>query len=420
MLNSLRTLSEHSGPTDTDSDAAADLDPLLLDGESIRYVLTSSKGIEQTDDDRSTTVQPDSSHDAYAIATDHRVLFLVGTDADQLSIDIDFDLATVTMVEARDSLFSSSLVVVSEQTNTVKFTPSGGPHLEAVADYIDRVGEAWADLHRALALTREAIDAFEATLSAGGDAREELTTAQSRLSNAYHHATRNEDGPVDVMLGRIEPVEAELETLQVEARLDRVDDLLAAAERQDAFDDAVTSLVEARDRLDEAREALDDESLEEGAAAAAVQERADAVDQRANSLLADAEGACHEALAAADPTAAASAWETALDRYRALLDEDWGALGGVDDEALRYQVAWVVGGRIEALSAHGERLEAEGDDLDDGSDDARDRYERARERTDAARALADEHPHTKASRFDARLADLDEKIEISEWQWGDT
>lgn len=419
MLNSLRTLSKHSGPTDSDSDDAAALDPLLRDGESIRYVLTSSKGIEQTDDGRTTKVEPDSNHDAYSIVTDHRVLFLVGTDADELSIDIDFDLSTVTMVKARDSLFSSSLVVVSEQTNSVKFTPSGGADLEEVADYIDRVGDAWADLYRALALVREAIDEFEASLTAGEDAREELTTAQSRLSNAHHHATRNEDGPVDSMLALIEPVTAELDALRVDARLDRVGDLLAEAEDRDAFADSVAALVEARDRLDEARDALDDEAVDGDAATETIDEHATAVDEYAASLLADAEDRCHEALAATDAATAASTWETALERYRAALDADWGTLGGADAAALRFQRAWVVGRRIDALCAHSAALEAEGDELDDDGGDATASYEKAKERAEAARALAEEYPVTNADRFDDRLDDLQEKIDISEWQWGD-
>lgn len=419
MLNSLRSLSNRAGTSDSESDGTAVLDPLLQDGETVRYVLTSSKGIEQTTDGRTTTVKPDSNHDAYTVVTDFRVLFLVGSDAEEPSVDIEFDLASITMAKARDSLLSTSLVVVSEQTTTVKFKPSGGPDLEEVADYIDRLSDSWADLLRAIARTRDAIEAFEESLKAGEDAQEELTTAQSRLSNAHHHATRNDDGPVETMLEMLEPVEDELDQLQVEARLDRVDDLLADVEAQDAFDDTVASLVEARDRLDEARDALEDDVLEGDAASETIDERATTIGDYAASLLADAENACHQALDADDPSIAAAAWETALERYRALLAADWDTLGGVDADALRFQLAWVVGRRIDALSALSGALEAEGDELDDDGDDATQTYERAKARADSARALADEHPHTNADRFTDRLDDLEEKIEVSEWQWGD-
>ncbi|MCU4800499.1 hypothetical protein OB920_08965 [Halobacteria archaeon HArc-gm2] len=419
MLNSIQSLSNPSGTSAAGSDATAALDPLLQDGETVRYVLTSSKGIEQTQDGRTTTVQPGSSHDAYAIVTDFRVLFLVGSDAEEPSIDIEFDLPMVASSKARNSLLSSSLVVASEEKTTVKFTPSGGPDVEEVAEYIDRLSDCWADFHRAIAATREAIDAFEATLTAGEDAQEELTTAQSRLSNAHHHATRNEDGPVEAMLEILEPVEDELDQLQVEARLDRVDDLLADAEAEDAFDDAVAALVEARDRLEEARGALDEEALAGEGAAESIDERTAAIDDYATSLLADAEDACHQALDAADADAAAKAWETALARYRTVRDADWDELGGVDEDALDFQIAWVVGNRIDALCARGAELETEGDDLDDSGDDATERFEAAKDAVETAQTLADEHPHTDADRFDERLEDLQEKVEVSEWQWGD-
>jgi len=419
MFTSLRSLSDGAGTSDSESDGTAVLDPLLQDGETVRYVLTSSKGIEQTTDGRTTTVQPDSDHDAYAVVTDFRVLFLVGSDADEPSIDIEFDLPSITMSKTRDSLLSSSLVVVSEQTTTVKFKKSGGPDLEEVADYIDRLSDSWADFHRAIAATREAIDAFETSLKAGEDAQEELTTARSRLSNAHHHATRNDDGPVEVMLETLEPVEEELDELQVEARLDRVDDLLAEAEAQDAFEDAVISLVEARDRLDEARNALDDDVLEGTAAAEAIEERAASLDDYAGSVLSEAESACHEALGAEDPSVVAAAWQTAIERYRTLLDADWRTLGGVDTDALRFQLAWVVARRIDGLTALSHQLEARGDELDDDGDDATDSYERAKARVESARALAGEHPQMNADRFADRLDDLEEKIAVSEWQWGD-
>lgn len=419
MVNSLSSFSRAADATDGESDADAALAPVLEDEERVQYVLVSSKGIEQTTDGRTTTVEPDADHDAYAVVTDFRILFFVGSDAAEPSLDIEFDLASISMVEARSSLLSSSLVVVSGGSTTVKFTPSSGPDLEDVADYIDRIGSAWADLYRAIDATREAIDAFEERLTAGEDAHEELTTARSRLSNAYHHATHNEDGSVEVMRSMVEPVEAELDRLQVEARLDRVDELLATAEERAEFDAAVTSLVEARDRLDEARDALDPDLLDGDAATDTIEDRAAALDEFAASLLADAEDACHRAADADDPDAAATAWEAALERYRTLLAADWDGLGGVDADALRSQLAWVVGRRIDALLALAADLEAEGDDLDDeGADGATDSYELAKAHVESARTLAADHPHADADRFDDRIADLEEKIEVSEWQWG--
>lgn len=417
MLDSLRALSNEAEAVDANSDAAAALGPLLQDGESVRYVLSSSKGVEQTAEGRSTTVQPDGSHDAYAIVTDHRALFLVGSAGDDPSADVDFDLSSVTMCKARSSLLSTSLVVVSEGTSTVKFTPSGGPDLEEVVDYIDRVGSAWVDLERALAATEESIDAYADALEAGEDAHEYLTQARQRLSNAHHHATRNDDGPVEQMLALVEPVEADLNQIQVRVRLDRVEELLDAARDEDTFEEAVRSVVEADRHLGEARDALDADAANVDSASAAIDDSEAAVDAVAASLLADAEDACHEAAAAGDPADAAAAWEQALDRYRAALVADWDGLGGVDEDALRFQTAWVVGNRVDALLDLAATLEARGDDR--GDDEATECFERAKASAESARDLAADHPYVDAGPLADRVDELEEKIEVSEWQWGD-
>ncbi len=419
MFNNLRAFSNRTGTNEEASDAIAALDPFLDSGETVRFVLTSSKGIERTADGRTTTIEPGSGHEAYAVVTDFRILFLVGSDAANPSVDVEFDLPSVTRVEARSGLLSTSLVVVAEESTTVKFKPSGGPDLTDVADYVDRIGSAWQDLNRALARTRQATEVFEERLATGDDAQEALTTARSRLSNAYHQATRHEDGPVDEMLARIEPVEADLDERQVEARLDRVDELVEATEDEDGFAATVSSLAEAADRLAEARDALADAEVDDDAVADTLDERRAALDDVAASLLDDAEAACHDALDADDPNTALERWETAADRYRTLLDAEWDGLGGASADALRYQLSWIIGRRIDALSALAASLEAEGDELDDaGEEGSTDRYERAKARAESARDLAAEHPHADADRFDDRLDELDEKIEVSEWQWG--
>lgn len=419
MLNSLRDLSSRSRSAEGNDgdDAQAVLDPILQDGESVQYVQTNSKGIETTTDGRTTTIKPDSGYQVYNVVTDHRVLFLMGGDTGSISIDVEFDMESVTLVDARDGLLSTTFVV-GGINSTVKFTPSDGPDTSEVVDYIDRIGSSWSDLYDALAGTREAIEAFEASLQADEDGEDSLRRARSRLSNAHYCATRHDDGPVEQMLALIEPVETELDQIQVEARLDRVDDLLAAAEAGGSFDDTVRSLIEAGDRLDKARRAIDDDALESDAAQELIEDREVAIDQFAASVLADVEDCCHSALGADDASVAAEAWETAFERYRTLLDADWDGLAGVGADAVRFQLSWVVGRRVEALTALAAEREAEGNALDDDGDDATEHYEHAKAHVESARTLADEHPHIDADRFDDRIAELEEKIEVSEWQWG--
>lgn len=415
MLDNLRDMVNRAGTTDGDSPSLTALDSLLQDRETIQYVSRSSKGIEQTTDGETRSIQPDDDHDAYAVVTDFRVFFLVESDDEDPAIDVEFDLASITRANVRDGLLHSSLVIGSQRT-TVKFTPSDGPDLAEVTDYVDRISDSWVDLEHAIEAAREAIESFEARLEAGEDAHEALTTARSRLSNARHHATHNDDGPVEAMVAMVEPVEARLVRIQVQGRLDRVEDLLAEAESRDAFDDTVALLVEARDRLDEARDAFDEAAFDDADLAETIEERATAIDDLAGQLLADAEAICHRALDAKDATGAAEIWETARKRYRTLLTTDWKGLGDVDADAIDFQLAWVLGNRVDALCAIAADLAAS---VDDDSEGATEQYERAKIYVESAHTLAEDHSALDAARFADRLDELDEKIEMSEWQWGD-
>lgn len=420
MLNSLRDLSSRSRTADGgdgEDEAEAVLDPILQDGEHVVYVLTSSKGIEQTTNGRTTTVTPDSGHEAYAVVTDHRALYLVETGDDDVAVDIEIELSSVVRVDARKGLLNTALVVANDDSS-VKFTPSDGPDPEDVADYIDRIGSTWEELHESIASTREAIRAFEEDLESGGDAQDSLRQARLRLSNAHYCATRHDDGPVQQMMNLVEPLRAELDTLEVEARLDLVDDVLSDARSTDGFDDVVEAVAEASDLLEEARQAIDDEILESEAAAQTIDERAEAIEAITSSLLDDAEDACHRGIAAQDATDAVDAWETALERYRTLLTTDTDTLVGVDAETLQFQAAWVVGNLIDSFTARAEEREATADELGDDHDDTKDHYEAAKADLERARELAAEHPHASGDRFDDQIERVAEKVERAEWQWG--
>ena len=419
MLNNLRTISNRMGGDDDGGASVEALEPILREEETVRFLLQSSKGMEHTTDGRSTTVEPTDGHKAYAIVTDFRVLFLVGSDAEEPSVDIEVDLGSVRLVQAKEGLLSSTLIV-SEPDTKVEFVPSDGPPLSEVADYIERIGEAWADLEESLEATREGMDLFRDRLRDGGDAHDALTRARSRLSNAQYHATKHDDAPVEQMQGRLGAVEADLAELPVAARLDVVEDQLSAARSTDSLVEAVDALNEAADSLAEARtarqqadEVADDASDERLTAVS------DELDELAGAILDDAEADCHSALAAEDPAEAAEHWARATDQYRAMIEAGWDGPAGVGEQALRYQLAWVVGGRIDALARRAGAIEAAADDLGDDDDEATDRYERALSVLETARDLADEHPHADADRLADRIADLEEKKEVSEWQWGD-
>ena len=339
MLNSLSELSKQTFDGDMQDGVASTnvevLEPVLNEEEAIRYVMVSTKGIEHTTESRTTTVTPDSDHSTYAVVTGHRVLFLVGTASDEVSVDIEFDMGAITMAKARSSLLSNSLVVTANQTNSVKFVPTSEAEPEAVADYIDRISNAWQDLTRSLAGARESIDEFEAALAEGGDTHEHVQKAQSRLSSAIHAATRNDDGPSEDMMARIEEVEEELDTLRVRTRLERVDTLVEDAEASvDAgeHDAAIESIVEADERLLDAKRDLEDAADSDTALGELDDATAD-VDRVASMAIEAALARCDEAAATADPQAAVEAWSEAREWFLTAQDADWDGTAGVSADA---------------------------------------------------------------------------------------
>jgi len=130
----------------------------------------------------------------------------------------------------------------------------------------------------------------------------------------------------------------------------------------------------------------------------------------------DAEAACHEGQSASDPGEAVEAWRMARERYQAALSAEWDGEASVSAEALEFQLAWVTQRLIDSLLEHGDALEAAGDEQDSGVE----QYERAKTQLERARELAAHHAHATAPVTTERIEELDEKVELSEWQWGNS
>ena len=425
MLNSLSELSKQTFDEDLNERVSSSnvevLEPVLDEEEAIRFVMVSTKGIEHTTESRTTTVTPDSDHSTYAVVTGHRVLFLVGTASDEVSVDIEFDMGEITMAKARSGLLSNSLVVTANQTNSVKFVPTSEADPEVVADYIDRTADAWQDLRRSLAGARNAIDAFEETLAEGGDTHEHVQKAQSRLSSAIHAATRNDDGPSEQMMERIEVVEDELDTLLVRSRMDRVDTLVQNVESALESDDggaAIEAVVEADDRLVDAEKDLKGSDASDEVAWDALDAATEDVDEAAEKAIDAALGRCADAAATDDPLEAVDTWDAAREWFVDARDAGWDGPGGVSSEALAFQEAYVAGRRIDAMRRAAVAEEQAADDLGETHDDAADHYEAALDYLEDAQAAAEEHPHAGTTALDDAVERIEDKRDVSEWEWG--
>ncbi|WP_225335515.1 hypothetical protein [Halomicrobium urmianum] len=409
-----------SGSTAAEVDADR-LAPLLAEGEAVQAAAASAEGIEHATDDRTTTIEPEDGSHAYAVATNRRIHFLLGGEPE--SPEITYRLAAVTGAELRDGLLSSTLHVRTAD-ESVRFSPVDADRAEALASYVSRVGSAWADLEGTLAGAREAMAEARETIRAGEDPTGDVQRAQMRLSKAHHCATHDDAAPTELMEAAIEPIEDELENLQVVTWTDRVAELLEDARKARAsgdYDAAFEVAVEAADRIDAAREALGDSEADASAdsdLAGTIEDLSADLEAVAADLFDEAEDACHVGLDTDDPAEAVAAWEDALDRYRAALAADWAGAVGPDPEALRFQLAWVVGNLIDALVAAAEECERAGDDLGEDHDDSADRYEAARDWLRRAHRLAREHPHSSGAALEEPLDRVQEKFELAQWQWG--
>lgn len=406
MLNRISELSRERlrGSTAASELDAGPLESLVEADETVQYVLTSASGIEHTTDGRTTTIQPEGDHAAYAVVTDHRLSVVLGDDP--TTAEITVELGAIERTERRDGLLSTTLVFRTDD-ETVTVEPSDSEQADAAERYVERVGSCWSDLDAALAGARDALTEFEAAVEDGDEADRLRQQVRSRLSKAHHCATRADGAPTAQMQARIRPVEDRLDRLCRAAETDEIEARLDDAREVDDHEATCDALVAAHEAITDARDIVDDEQ----------QARLDEFDRTCSDLaetfLADAETACHDGLAADDPTAAIDAWDDALGRYRAALAADWDGVGGVSAAALRFQLAWVVQRLVDALAAAAAELEAEGDDHDDG-----DYYEAALDRVERARTLATEHPHATGDAFDERVETLEEKVERAQWQWG--
>lgn len=412
MLNRINDLSREtlrgSSPPAVQLGVAS-LETVVGAEETAQHILASTSEVEVESADGETTIGSNGEHAAYAVVSDRRLHFVRG---DRPGIpQHSLELAAVERSAVYDGLLTTVLTVETPE-ETVRFEPTSAERATAASAYVERTGRYWTEFEETLDSARTAIEELEAAIEDDRGVARLKQRARSRLSKAYHVATRADDAPTALMRAQIAPVEAELEVRCTPPDLDEVaslvDDARYAHEASD-YDRAYEALVEAHEAVSGTRHLPDDP---------AVREDLDAVYQRvtklATAFLGHAEDICHNALAAEAPADTVAAWDEAFERYRSALTAGWDEIGGVTADALRFQLSWVVRNLIDALEAEAEALEAEGDDRRRASD----HYRTALDRLERAKRLATEHPYADGEAFDDRIRRLEEKVERAQWRWG--
>jgi len=391
---------------------------LLDDDEHLAHVLANGGTIQYTKDGRETTVEPSDDHKAFVLVTDSRVLFVLGDQPEEIEIEIE--MTDLTASHIRSGLLSSKLVVKTDD-ETVVFGPDEGD-LEEAEDFIDRIGDCWADMQTAFGQARAEMADFEERCANGKEPREMALSAKSHLSKARHAATREDEVPTEQVNARIDKVEVELERRRVGAWLERAETNVERVdeEREGGSwgEDALVALVDATEAVERARETVADsdhppEDVEERLATLS-----DRVDALADEFVADVEAGIAEARATEDPLEAADRWETVADRYRAALDAGWDGVAAHSAGALEYQLTWVDAKRVDALAEHARQRERQGDESDD-SDRAQDCFEAAEESLERAIDLSQSRGVGTQDVFTSALDRVEEKkLEQSGWEFG--
>jgi len=321
-----------------------------------------------------------------AVVTDHRVLFVAGETV------VDLPHTAIGGATLDSGLFTTVLAVEALEGSSYEFRPTDGD-AAAAADYIERASDCWQFVETLLeeleghaeriqtAIERGEFDRVEAVL---GDAEETTAELGERVTAAG----------LDGVLGdRVERAGRALQRTRVRARVGLARKQIAGAETHHLdgerdYAGACERYERAHGHLSTARAVAREHDLD-----TEVVERArEQLEERVEFLLCQPVGlakqATERALGTDDPAVRAETMRAALEHYHDALAVGWGT--GLDRpydrEELRFRVALLAEGVVDARRAEAARLEAAGDTLAGNGDDeqARERYRAAIEQLDAA------------------------------------
>lgn len=409
------SLMGHSnGDGDVDAGPFADL---LDDGEQPQFALASDS-VEHVTEGRTTTVQPDGGHDAYLVVTDQRVLVVLGDQPDVVEIEFDFlDIAKCTY----RSGFLNSKLIIGHDEEEINFSPTDGD-VESVEEYVARVADVYRSVETAISTAEGMLDELETQIRDDGTEDDSRLRMQSQLSEARHQATHYDIVPSEKLLNRIEEARTEFDRRYVTAWLERGETDLGRA--QSAMEDEeFETLCDALRTGARAVSVLEDELEDIDACPENADERvetlADGIADLAATYATATANAYETAMDAEEPETAGTASLEAYRRLAAADDAEWEHTDELPDIDVGADLEAIASMTVQALEAHATALESAGEDSEaEDTESARESYEAAAQRLETARDVASRHGGVHADGIDARLDELAEKIERTEWQWG--
>ncbi|MFB6087727.1 MAG: hypothetical protein ABEJ85_04335 [Haloarculaceae archaeon] len=400
------------------------LESYLGEEEIPVFVCKNAKhGVERHHEDRddSERIRPGDGYRAFALATDSRLLFVIGdsdtTDGDRT---ISIPLADVELVDHSSGVLAGELVVVTSADVRWSFACRG--NVADVVEYLEAASMAWMNVESRLDDARKhLVDATQRLESkAYGDAMDAVRDAMAATDAARRREREFCEGGVHAMSDRIEKTKQRIRDVRLDVLRGRATHHIDAGERHwraERYDEAYEAYSDAHDDYLEilsVREPTFEES--EG-----LRDRLARVERNMTYLeqapIDRAERAHERAADAETPAERAEALERALDQYRSALALDWGRdlkRFECDTDEIRERVDALAREVIDARQTEAARhVEAANDHYDAGRyADARERYldgrEALRAMLDVARELVPDAADDVTDRIDA----IEDRIEV--------
>lgn len=401
------------GEGDVDIEPAAFAD-LLENGEDPVYVLASDS-VEHETDGRTTTVEPDGNHAAYLLATDERVVIVLGDQPDEA--EIAFEMVDISTCTLTNGLLNSTLVV-GHETESVSFSPTAGD-VERVNEYVTSVSDSYRSVEASIGEVEDRIDSVETSIREDKAVENLVLRTRTKLSEARHQAFNAEKAPSEKLRSKVTDAEREFERRYVKAWIERGEAALetaasAAEDDYSTFCDEYTTAATAAETLADVGERFDhvpEDRLDR------VEDLVEGVDGQDTRYV----EACQDALAAAREAEgpAPTQWLDTYRRFDAAHNAGWDGTAELPQLSTRSELDSIAEHTVDALVADAEALETEGESReDDDAEAARSRYERAAERLREARDIAEKWADVDGDPFENQLATLEEKIDRTKWEWG--
>jgi predicted negative regulator of RcsB-dependent stress response len=332
-----------------------------------------------------------------AVVTDHRVLFVaVGGETSV----VDLPHTDIRSAELDSGLLKTVLVVEGWEGDSYRFRTAGGD-TEAAVEYVERASDCWQFVET---LTEE-LETYAGTIREAIEQRE-FDRVTEVLEKA-EETTDELDGRVQAAglenaLGdRVEAARHNLQRTRIRTRQElarsQVDDAEARhldGDRNIDYTGAYERYKRAYEHLSTARAIAREHDLDAAAVGRALGEVRERVELLTRQPVGLAKQATERALGTDDPAVRVETMRAALEHYHDALTVGWGT--GLDRpydrQELRFRVALLADGLVDAHQEYATRLEAAGDALaEDGDEEsARERYRTAIEQLDAATSCARE------------------------------